>query len=488
MAAAPRLLYADRKQIELRPCDLDALVAADHPARSVWAFVHALDLSPLYAQVKSVEGSAGAPAIDPAILMALWLWATVDGVGSAREIDRLSERDDIYRWLCGGVGVNHHTLASFRTANTAWLDAQLTRSIAALMERKLVTLDVVAQDGLRIRAHAKASSFRRKERLGELHALALAQVNALKRELDADAGASTRRKAAARERAAREREERLARALQTFDKIERGALDKIKNKAISRTRRGKSGQALAGDSPAGNAPSASPENDADDAGPSTQGSREHVAPPAETPQATGEAPPKSSAGAPKRVRVSTTDADARVMKMADGGFRPAYNAQVLVDEATQLIAGIEVVCEGSDMNEMAPMHHQIERRYGHTPTHWLADGGYPKYDALEEISRRGTQPVVPPSRSRKPGFDPLSPKASDSPLIAQWRALMASEEGQRLYRRRAASIECVNAQLRRRGLYRLNVCGKLKARAVLLWHALAHNLMRMRSLGFAFGG
>ncbi|XAH26153.1 IS1182 family transposase [Xylophilus sp. GW821-FHT01B05] len=465
------MLHADRQQIELRPCDLDALVAADHPARSVWAFVQALDLAPLYAQVKSVQGSAGAPAIDPAILMALWLWATVEGVGSAREIDRLCERDDIYRWLCGGVGVNYHTLASFRTANTEWLDAQLTRSIAALMERKLVTLDVVAQDGLRVRAHAKASSFRRKERLGELHALALAQVNALKSELEADAGASTRRKAAARERAAREREERLARALQTFGEIERGALDKIKNKASARARRGKSGQAPVGDSPAGDAPSALPEPDA---------------PPAEPRPASGEAQPKSSAGAPKRV--STTDADARVMKMADGGFRPAYNAQVLVDEATQLIAGIAVVCAGSDMHEMAPMHRQIEQRYGRTPTHWLADGGYPQYDALEELSRRGTQPVVPPSRSRKPGFDPLSPKASDSPLIAQWRAFMASDEGQKLYRRRAASIECANAQLRRRGLYRLNVCGKLKARAVLLWHALAHNLMRMRSLGFALGG
>jgi transposase len=471
---APRLLYADRQQIELRACDLDALVAAEHPARGVWAFVHALDLQPLYGQVKSLEGSAGAPAIDPAILMALWLWATIDGVGSAREIDRLCERDDIYRWLCGGVGVNHHTLASFRTAHTDWLDQQLTRSIASLMERKLVTLDVVAQDGLRVRAHAKASSFRRKERLSELHALALAQVNALKGELEADAGASMRRKAAARERAAREREQRLAQALATFDKIEKSALDKKKDKASARAKRGKAAHKRAGETPV-------------DETVGTRAGHEHVSPSAEPqPPAPDERQSAASASAPRRV--STSDAQARVMKMADGGFRPAYNAQVAVDERTQLIVGVEVVCEGSDMNEMAPMHRQIAQRYSQTPTHWLADGGYPKYDALEELSRCGTQPVVPPSRSRKPGFDPLSPKDTDSPLIAQWRARMASQEGQALYQRRAASIECVNAQLRRRGLSRFNVCGRVKAGAVLLWHALAHNLMRMRSLGMAFNG
>ena len=146
---APRLMTPQRDQIELRACDLDSLLGSDHAARTVWAFVQSLDLAPLHARIRSLQGSAGRPAIDPAILVALWLWATVDGVGSAREVDRLCERDNAYRWLCGGVGVNHHTLADFRTEHTAWLDAQLTRSIASLLERRLVSLNVVAQDGLR---------------------------------------------------------------------------------------------------------------------------------------------------------------------------------------------------------------------------------------------------------------------------------------------------------------------------------------------------
>lgn len=433
--AAARVMSPVRNQVELRAMDLNALVAADHPVRNVWAFVQALDLRPLYAKVKSVQGRPGAPAIDPAILVGLWLWATIDGVGSAREVDRLCERDDAYRWLCGGVGVNYHTLADFRTENTAWLDAQLTRSIASLMSRKLVTLNLVAQDGIRVRAWAKASSFRRQQRLEELHALAQAQVRALKRELGDDAGASARRKQAAAERAAREREQRLAQALATMNKIKE-----------PRANKGKQGKGK------------------------TDGNDDE--PPA--------------AKADPEPRVSTTDPEARVMKMADGGFRPAYNGQLAVDVDTQLIAAVALVDSGSDMQQMQPMHQAVQQRYGVTPEHWLADGGFTKLDAIEHLHTQGTQAVVPPPRSRNPQVDPLAPKDTDSAALAKWRRFMACDEGRALYRQRGASVECANAQLRRRGLTQFNVCGKAKARAVLLWHALAHNLMRMSSLDMAF--
>lgn len=439
-----RVMSPQRDQVELRAVDLESLLAADHPARTVWAFVQSMDLAPLYARIKSVGGRGGAPAIDPAILVALWLWATVDGVGSAREVDRLCERDDVYRWICGGVGVNYHSLADFRTAHEAWLDAQLTRSIASLLDRRLITLNVVAQDGLRVRAHAKASSFRRREKLAELHAQAQAQVDALKRELAEDAGASSRRKQAAVERAARERQQRLAAALATMDKLQRKPLPEPKTPKPSQ-RRGHS-----------------------DNGPGD----------------TGAAAPKPE----PEPRVSTTDADARVMKMADGGFRPAFNAQLAVDADTQLIAAVAVVNSGSDMGQMSPMHQDIQQRYATTPDHWLADGGFTKLQAIDELTARGTQPVLPPPSSRNPDIDPLTPKASDTSAQAQWRSFMSSDFAKALYIRRAATVECANAQLRRRGLARLNVCGLLKARAVLLWHALAHNLMRMRSLNIALAG
>lgn len=442
---APRVMTPQRDQIELRAVDLEALLAPDHAARTVWAFVQSMGLAPLYARIKSVAGRGGAPAIDPAILVALWLWATIDGVGSAREVDRLCERDDAYRWICGGVGVNYHSLADFRTEHEAWLDTQLTRSIASLLDRRLVTLNAVAQDGLRVRAHAKASSFRRREKLAELHAQAQAQVQALKRELAEDAGASARRKQAAVERAAREREQRLAAALATMDKLQRKPPPEAKRPKPSK-RRGRKGD----DDPGGpDATAAKPEPDL-------------------------------------QPRVSTTDADARVMKMADGGFRPAFNAQLAVDAQTQLIAAVSISNSGSDMGQMSPMHQDIQQRYGLTPDHWLADGGFTKLQAIDELTACGTQPVVPPPRSRNPEVDPLEPKATDTPAQAQWRAFMSSDFAKALYVQRGATVECANAQLRRRGLSRFNVCGLLKARAVLLWHALAHNLMRMRSLQMGF--
>ncbi len=440
---AARVMSPQRNQVELRPVDLESLLSHDHPARTVWAFVQALDLAPLYGRIKSVAGRGGAPAIDPAILVALWLWATVDGVGSAREIDRLCERDDAYRWICGGVGVNYHSLADFRTAHEAWLDAQLTRSITSLLDRRLITLSVVAQDGLRVRAHAKASSFRRREKLAELRAQAEAQVRTLKRELTEDAGASARRKQAAVERAAHDRAQRLAAALATMDKLERKPPPEPKKPKPSK-RRGRSG---------------------------------------------GDEPPHAASTTAKpepEPRVSTTDPEARVMKMADGGFRPAFNAQLAVDAQTQLIAAVAITNSGSDMGQMSPMHHNIQQRYATTPDHWLADGGFTKLQAIDELTVRGTQPVLPPPRSRNPDIDCLAPKDSDSPAQAQWRAFMASDFAKALYIQRGATVECANAQLRRRGLHRFNVCGMAKTRAVLLWHALAHNLMRMRSMNIAF--
>ena len=198
-------------------------------------------------------------------------------------------------------------------------------------------------------------------------------------------------------------------------------------------------------------------------------------------------PPSAPSKPQAEPRVSTTDPQARVMKMADGGYRPAFNAQLAVDTATQLIAAVDVVDQGSDMNQMVPMHERITQRYRHTPRHWLADGGFTKLEAIDRLSAAGTQPLLPPPTSRNPQIDPFTPKDTDTAAQARWRLAMASDEGKALYKLRAASVECANAQLRRRRLDRFNVRGLIKARAVLLWHALAHNLMRMRSLNIAFG-
>jgi transposase len=451
---APRVQSAVRNQVELRACDLDSSLSADHQARAVWAFVQSLDLQALYGQIQAVEGGVGRAPIDPAILMSLWLYATLGGVGSARELDRLCESDDAYRWLCGGVGVNHHTLGDFRVEHPQWLDGQLTRSVAGLLSQGLVSMNRVAHDGMRVRAHAGAASFRRRETLEQLMQDAQAQVQALKLEVADDPGAGTRRVRAARQRAATEREQRIGRALKAMDEID---------KSLSGKNRSNSGKKARADTDRG------------ETAPQDQPAGEQT--PEEQPKDTKK---------PKEPRVSTTDHEARVMKMADGGFRPALNAQLAVDTATMIITGVDLINSGSDMNQMLPMHGQHQERYARVPAEWLADGGFAKHQHIEQLEARATQvfaPVVAPKDKQRDRYAPLP---GDSEALSQWRQRMGTDAAKLIYKERAASIECTNAHLRNRGLQRFNVRGLVKARAVLLWHALAHNLKRMMALNFAF--
>lgn len=425
-AAAPRVLMAQRNQIALRPMDLEATVGPEHAVRTVWAFVERLDLSALYAEIGSVEGGAGRAAIDPQILMALWLYATVDGVGSAREIERLTEVHDAYRWICGGVNVNHHTLSDFRCARVDLLDELLTNSVAVLVDKGLVKLERVAQDGMRVRASAGAASFRRRSTLESRLEQARSQVQALKGEIDADPDAGNRRRRAARERAAEERQKRLAQALEQLAQVEK----QKKKKAVSKK-----------------------ENE------------------------TEEQYKKRS-----EPRASSTDAQARVMKMADGGFRPAYNVQLTTTADSQIIVGVEVNNCGSDLGQLSPMLEQVEQRYEECPAEWLADGGFACNADIEDAHRRGTTVYAPVRHPRNSSRDPYVALPDDSEAIVQWRQRMGSEAAKEIYKQRAATAECVNAIARGRGLTQFLVRGLNKVKAVALWYALAHNLMRAVTL------
>ena len=417
--AVPRVQRPDRTQLEFRPVDLESLLPADHRARIVWDFVQGLDLSVLYGEIRAVEGGAGRPAIDPAILMALWLYATLDGVGSARAIERLCEQHDAYRWIVGGVSVNYHTLAEFRVAHGEVLDTALTTSVATLMAEGLVELKRVAQDGIRVRAHAGAASFRRRERLKACLAEATAQVAALKQEVHDDPGATARRQAAARERAARERQERVAQALAQLPEIE------------AKKRGDETGQA----------------------------------------------------------RASTTDADARVMKMADGGFRPAFNGEFATDTATQVIVGVDATNVGSDLGALVPMVEQLGGRYEQVPAEMLVDGGFASHEAIAQVAgpEYGCTVYAPVRKPKDPTRERYHARPGDSEAVGAWRARMGTAEAQAIYKERAATAECVNALARNRGLRQFLVRGLPKVKVVLLWFALAHNLMRSVALRAAVG-
>jgi transposase len=419
---APRLMTAERQQVALRAVDLDGLVAADDVVRDVWAFVEGLDLAPLYAAIEAREGEPGRPAIDPKILMALWLYATIRGVGSARAVERLCGSDVAFQWLCGGVGINYHTLSDFRVAQGALLDQLLTESVAALCAEGLVSLDRLSLDGVRVRASAGAGSFRRRPSLEACRREVGQLVRRLAHELDDDPAAGERRRQAAKKRAAAERQARIA-----------AALRKLGARENERKRR----------------------------------DRRHP----------------DEADKRNAPRASTTDPEARVMKMPDGGYRPAYNGEFIGEPVSNVIVGVDVDDSGSDHGWIKPMLRQVRRRYGRAPAELLADGGFSHAADLDWAAQpeNGAIAVFMPPTRNKHRTDPYQLRRGDGDGVAAWRVRMASEAGQAIYRRRSLH-ERINADLRRRGLTCLTVRGKAKARIILLWHALAHNLVRALSL------
>jgi transposase len=416
----PRLRTVNREQIVFRAAPLDDLLPQDHPARIVWDYVEGLDLGPLLRRIKSVEGRPGRAPIDPKILLALWLYATIEGIGSARELDRLCREHDAFRWIAGDVSVNYHTLSDFRTDHVELLDDLLTQSVAAMMAEGLVDLNRVAQDGMRVRASAGAASFRRRPTLEEALAQAQEQVDALRQEVEDDPAATDRRRKAAQQRAARERAERVQAALGRLPELEA----------------------------------------------------------------------KKQAGERDKARCSTTDTEATVMKMADGGSRPAYNFQFATDTATQVIAGVAVETTGSDAGQLGPMVDQVEERSGKVPPEWLVDGGFAQHDQIDAVSAPevGCTVYAPVPKPKDPKVDRHVPKPGDSAAVAAWRQRMGTEPAKAIYKERAATAECVNALARGRGLMCVLVRGVAKVKAVALWYALAHNLLCAARLRAAVAG
>lgn len=177
------------------------------------------------------------------------------------------------------------------------------------------------------------------------------------------------------------------------------------------------------------------------------------------------------------------------MKMAAGGVRPAFNAQFASATAAQLIGGVDVSNVGRDLGQLAPMAEQLRGRYGQAPAEMLVDGGFAAPDDLIAVARPegGCTVYAPVPEPRDPTRDPHQPRPGDPEAIAQWRQRMGTEAAQTIYKERAATSACVNAIARNRGLRQFLGRGLQKVRAVLLWFALAHYLMRAVALRQAAG-
>ena len=435
---APRMWEPERDTIELRASSLDSLIGGDHPARLIWTYVLRLDLRELEARIKAREGVAGHPAITPRLLLALWLYATSEGVVSARLLSRLCGRDDVYRWLCGGLVVNHRTLGEFRVDHGEFLNRLLAESVTALAAEGLIDLDMLSQDGVRVRAAAGASSFRRRGRLEERVAAVQALLAELAKEVDGDPSANEER---LRKRRAQRAAERLSRLEAAVAKVAEIEAQRSKSKP--------------------------------------QAADEPVVPPASGED--GEpSEPKGSKAPRKAVRASMTDPDARVIKMADGGFRPAYNMQIASVAGEQIVVAVEVSTSSSDRGLARPMLEKIAATYGESPNEHLVDGGFSKNDDIEWAHGAGVAMFCPPIIN-KHNTDPFAPREDDGPGISAWRKRMQGEAGKATYRKRSIH-ECINARLRQWGLVQLTVRGRANALVVITWYALVNNILQGQRL------
>ena len=424
--APVRLRQPQRKQLLLVAQCVDELVAADHAVRMVAAVVERLDVAKFCEPIQAREGVVGRDATDPRLLIALWLYACIRGIGSARELARRCKESVPFRWLCGGVSLNHRLLSDFRTDHGEALDDLLTQVIASLVEQGLVRVSRISQDGVRVRVGAGAGSFRREDRLQKLLEEAKQHVEELRQQVDAPEklAAEQAKKVKAQKRRAEERQKRVEQALAQLPELK-----KKREEAAQKAGNGKRGQQLR----------------------------------------------------KKELRVSTTDAEARVMKMANGGFNPAVNVQLATDTESRAIVGVEVSNEGSDGAGLStPMRQQVEERTGKTVEEQLLDGAYLRTQDLEETHQEKVKLYVPP----KPAHNPknrgreLEVKPGDSEAVRAWKQRMASEEGKEIYQQRAETSETVNADLRTyRGLTQMLVRGLTKQRCVALWCALAYNVM-----------
>jgi hypothetical protein len=323
-------------------------------------------------------------------------------------------------WICGGVGVNHRLLSDFRSTNPEFFDEVLSETVGSMIAQGLVDLDTVSQDGMRVRASAGSSSFRRSRKLSECLEEAEARVAELRSETDdPSVGEKSRsRKEAAQVRAAEETQSRIKDALEQVEELKK--------------------------------------------------SKE-----------------KRQVGTGKDARCSTTDPDARKMKVASGGYRPCFNVQFATDSKARVIVEYDVINSGSDGGQMAPMHANLVDRFGEVPDCYIVDGGFTTHADIEVLEKQGTKVYGPIPKAKtmiKNGNDPHERQPNDSDEMAAFRKRMATKEAKEIYLLRPSIAEFPNAECRNRGLRQLRVRGLKRVKSSVLINILTFNFMRWTTL------
>lgn len=427
MSDSPRIVSPNREQPYWDLVNLEGWLPPDHQARSIWAFVGGLDLSALYDKIASRGSNAGRPATDPAVLLALWLLATVEGVGSARELDRRVSRDLPYMWLAGGVSVNYHGLADFRVGHGDVLDKLLTDSLTALIAEGLVSLDTVLADGTKVRANASRNSYRSAKGLMKLEERVRKFVSSVKDDDDDDGSGTTRKQSAARKRATDEQLSKIDRARAVLDKIEEERQKRLK------------------------------------ASPSDSKTRYKQAPEA-----------------------SVTDPEARKIWFSDSSIAPAYNVQIATTELSGIIVSAYVTDRRTDSGAGSILIKDIHERYGRRPNEIICDTTYITQKEIVDLGKHEVTVWSPAPSDSKDAKESsikarIKRRAKEAPRLQDWRARMNSDEGDEKMAARKR-VELTNAHLKNKGMTRFAVRGLHKTGCELLLRVLAHNFQAAQTL------
>jgi transposase len=474
----------NRQQLLLRPVDVERLIEQGHPVRAIWELVGGLDLEPFSTEIESLEGVAGRPVWDPQLLISLWLYAYKDGVSSAREIARLCEYHPAYQWLTGLEVVNYHTLADFRIDHQEALDQLFIDILGVLSHEGLITLKRVMHDGTKVKACASDKSFHRKTTLEDHLRLAREQVEQLG---DPESEELSQRVVKARQRALREKQQRLQEALKELEHLQAARAGSVEKE---------------------------------------QGKKKKKREP----------------------RISTTDPEARVMMQAKGAYGPSYNVQISTDAQAKIIVGVGVG-QSTDAGELEPAVERVESNLGDKPQQMVVDAGFTTQDTIEAMAQdqidligalpeRGNSRCDPLKRCGKsPAFYPQAftyegstnryrcpagkallyegeerkggwlhrryrARASDCQAcpfqsqccpgtrrgrslvrreqtlaLAAFEAKMRTMEAQQIYKQRAGVAEFPNAWIKDKiGLRQFRLRGLLKVRIEAVWACLTYNI------------
>lgn len=410
----PRIKRAVRNQYEFQSITIDDLIPKDHLARDVWRYVEKLDLSIILNKIKATDGVAGRSATDPKILLTLWLFGILKNINSSRVLEEYTKEHNAFKWICGGVQVGYHIISDFRTAHGDQLNDLLIQSVAVLAKNGIISLEKVSQDGMRVRANAGSGSFRREDTLQSHLIIAKMLVEDLNEESRKNPGECKSRLAAAEQRHIEEKVERLESSINNLHELR---ADKNNKKKLT-----------------------------------SEESRD--------------------------VRSSMTDPEARVMKMADSGFRPAYNVQFATSNKGKAILAVDVINKGSDSGQIMKMVMKVIESYKVIPICWLTDTGYDSHKDLEELNKIGVKNYSPIKYKKRNPENSSSKEENilESPLTKEWKDRMASEDGKNIYKERGETAEYANAQARNKGLQQFIVSGITKVNCVTLLYAIAHNM------------